>query len=94
MAGHSKWSNIKHKKARMDEKRGKEYTKLAKELTIAARMGGGDPEMNSKLKLTIQKAKEINMPNDNINRAIKRVPVSWKVRLMKSSSMKGMLPAE
>ncbi|HHW61404.1 MAG TPA: YebC/PmpR family DNA-binding transcriptional regulator [Syntrophomonadaceae bacterium] len=72
MAGHSKWSNIKHKKARMDEKRGKEYTKLAKELTIAARMGGGDPEMNSKLKLTIQKAKEINMPNDNINRAIKK----------------------
>lgn len=72
MAGHSKWSNIKHKKSRMDEKRGKEYTKLAKELTIAARMGGGDPEMNSKLKLAIQKAKDINMPNDNISRAIKK----------------------
>jgi YebC/PmpR family DNA-binding regulatory protein len=72
MAGHSKWANIKHKKARSDEKRGKEFTKIAKEITIAAHSGGGDPEANSKLKLAIQKAKAINMPNDNINRAIKR----------------------
>jgi YebC/PmpR family DNA-binding regulatory protein len=73
MAGHSKWANIKHKKARSDEKRGKEFTKIAKEITIAARTGGGgDPEANSKLKLAIQKAKAINMPNDNISRAIKK----------------------
>lgn len=73
MSGHSKWANIKHKKARSDEKRGKEFTKIAKEITIAVRTGGGgDPESNSKLKLAIQKAKNINMPNDNINRAIKK----------------------
>lgn len=73
MAGHSKWANIKHKKAKSDEKRGKEFTKVAKEITIAVRSGGGgDPEANSKLKLAIQKAKAINMPNDNITRAIKK----------------------
>jgi YebC/PmpR family DNA-binding regulatory protein len=72
MSGHSKWSTIKHKKARTDEKKGKEYTKLAKEIIIAARSGGGDPETNSKLKLAIQNAKAINMPNDNISRAIKK----------------------
>ena len=72
MSGHSKWANIKHKKARTDEKKGKEFTKIAKEITIAARSGGGDPESNSKLKLVIQKAKGINMPNDNISRAIKK----------------------
>lgn len=72
MAGHNKWSSIKHKKARTDEKKGKEYTRVAKEIILAARSGGGDPEANSKLKLAIQKAKAINMPNDNINRAIKR----------------------
>jgi YebC/PmpR family DNA-binding regulatory protein len=73
MSGHSKWANIKHKKARSDEKRGKEFTKIAKEITIAVRTGGGgDPEGNSKLKLAIQKAKAINMPNENITRAIKK----------------------
>lgn len=73
MSGHSKWANIKHKKAKSDEKRGKEFTKVAKEITIAVRTGGGgDPDANSKLKLAIQKAKTINMPNDNITRAIKK----------------------
>mgnify|MGYP000898254244 FL=1 len=72
MSGHSKWANIKHQKARSDEKKGKEFTKIAKELIIAARQGGGDPEGNSKLKMMIQKAKAINMPNDNIARAIKK----------------------
>lgn len=73
MSGHSKWANIKHKKARSDEKKGKEFTKLAKEITIAVRTGGGiDPESNSKLKLAMQKAKAINMPNENINRALKK----------------------
>jgi len=72
MSGHSKWANIKHKKARSDEKRCKEFTKVAKEITIAARMGGGDPEANPRLKLMIQKARAINMPNENITRAIKK----------------------
>lgn len=72
MSGHNKWSTIKHKKAKTDAIKGKEYTRLAKEIIIAARAGGGDPDGNAKLKLVIQKAKAINMPNDNIARAIKR----------------------
>lgn len=72
MAGHSKWANIKHKKARTDEKRGKIFTKIGKEIIIAAREGGGDPEGNSRLKMLIQKAKAINMPNENIMRSIQR----------------------
>ncbi|GFN23184.1 YebC/PmpR family DNA-binding transcriptional regulator [Thermanaeromonas sp. C210] len=72
MAGHSKWANIKHRKAKMDEKKGKLFTKIGRELIIAARMGGGDPEANPRLKAAIQKAKEANMPNENIQRAIMR----------------------
>jgi YebC/PmpR family DNA-binding regulatory protein len=72
MSGHSKWSTIKHKKAAADAKRGKVFTRLAKELTIAAREGGGDPESNVRLRLAIDKAKAANMPKDNIERAIKR----------------------
>ncbi len=72
MSGHNKWSTIKNKKAKTDEKKGKEFTRLAKEIIIAARAGGGDPDANSKLKLAIQNAKAINMPNENIARAIKR----------------------
>ncbi|MBO8159930.1 YebC/PmpR family DNA-binding transcriptional regulator [Thermosyntropha sp.] len=73
MAGHSKWANIKHKKARSDEKKGKMFTKIAKEIMIAVRTGGSaDPDANPKLKMAIQKAKEVNMPNENINRAIKK----------------------
>jgi len=73
MSGHSKWANIKHKKAKSDEKRGKEFTKIAKEIAIAVRTGGSaDVDANSKLKLAIQKAKAVNMPNDNIARAIKK----------------------
>lgn len=72
MSGHSKWSTIKHKKAALDSKRGKEFTKLIKEITIAARLGGGDPNGNPRLRLLLEKAKEINMPIDNANRAIKR----------------------
>ena len=72
MAGHSKWANIKHKKAKEDARRGKLFTKLAREVEIAAREGGGDPEINFSLRLAIEKAKEANMPNDNIERAIKR----------------------
>lgn len=71
MSGHSKWSTIKHKKAATDAKRANVFTKLAKDVTIAAR-DGGDPEMNYKLRLAIDKAKSSNMPKDNIERAIKR----------------------
>ncbi|WP_018247769.1 YebC/PmpR family DNA-binding transcriptional regulator [Orenia marismortui] len=72
MAGHSKWANIKHKKAKEDKRRGKLFSKLVKKITVAARNGGGDPETNNDLALAIQKAKDANMPKDNIERAIKR----------------------
>ena len=72
MSGHSKWSTIKHKKAATDAKRGKIFTRIAKEITIAARDGGGDPDMNNALRLMVAKAKAANMPKDNIERAIKR----------------------
>jgi YebC/PmpR family DNA-binding regulatory protein len=72
MSGHSKWSTIKHKKAATDAKRGKVFTRLAKEITVAAREGGGDTETNVRLRLVIDKAKAANMPKDNIERAVKR----------------------
>ncbi len=72
MSGHSKWSTIKHKKAATDKKRGKIFTQIAKELTIAAREGGGAPSFNTRLALAIDKAKSNNMPKDNIERSIKR----------------------
>lgn len=72
MAGHSKWANIKHKKAKEDARRGKIFTKLAREIEVAAREGGGDPEINFSLRLAMDNAKDANMPNDNIERAIKR----------------------
>ncbi|MBW2469481.1 MAG: YebC/PmpR family DNA-binding transcriptional regulator [Deltaproteobacteria bacterium] len=72
MSGHSKWSSIKHKKATMDAKRGKIFTKLIKEITVAARMGGGDIDANPRLRTAIQAAKSENMPKDNIERAIKK----------------------
>ncbi len=72
MSGHSKWSTIKRKKGAEDAKRGKIFTRLARDITLAARSGGGDENANPKLKLAIQKAKAANMPKDNIERAIKR----------------------
>ncbi len=72
MAGHSKWKQIKHKKAITDSKRGAKFTKLIKEITLAARTGGGDPAGNARLRLLLEKAKEINMPAENAQRAIKR----------------------
>jgi YebC/PmpR family DNA-binding regulatory protein len=72
MAGHSKWANIQHRKGRQDAKRGKIFTKLIKEVTIAARLGGGDASTNPRLRLAIDKARDQNMPNDNIQRAIQR----------------------
>jgi YebC/PmpR family DNA-binding regulatory protein len=72
MSGHSKWSTIKHKKAAQDAKRGKLFTQLAREITVAARDGGGNPEFNFTLRLAVDKAKAANMPKDNIERAVKR----------------------
>jgi len=72
MAGHSKWANTKHRKARVDEQRGKVFTKIAREITVAAREGGEDLNANFRLRLAVQKARENNMPNDNIQRAIQK----------------------
>ena len=72
MAGHSKWANIKHKKAAQDAKRGAIFTRLIKEITVSSRMGGPDSDTNSRLRLAIDKAYESNMPKDNVERAIKR----------------------
>lgn len=72
MAGHSKWKQIKHKKALLDAKKGKQFTKLIKEISIAARAGGGDPSGNARLRFLLEKSKEINMPQDNAIRAIKK----------------------
>jgi len=72
MAGHSKWANIKHKKAATDAKRGKVWTRVIKEITVAARMGGSDPSANPRLRLAVEKAAEANMPKDNVQRAIAR----------------------
>ena len=72
MAGHSKWANIKHKKAAADAKRGKVFTRLIKEITVASRLGGGDASSNPRLRLAVDKAMDQNMPKDTIERAIKR----------------------
>jgi YebC/PmpR family DNA-binding regulatory protein len=72
MAGHSKWANIQHRKGRQDAKRGKIFTKIIKEITVSARMGGGDTNMNPRLRAAVALAKEENMPSDNITRAIKK----------------------
>lgn len=72
MSGHSKWHSIKHKKAATDAKRGKAFSRINKEITIAARIGGGDPGFNPRLRLALAKAKAENVPKDNIDRAIKK----------------------
>ena len=72
MSGHSKWSTIKHKKAKTDAQRGKVFSKIAREIMMAAKLGGDDVQMNSRLRLALQKAKEANMPNDNVKRAINK----------------------
>ena len=72
MSGHSKWRTIKHKKGAADAKRGKVFTRLIKEMTVAARGGGGDPDMNPRLRTIIAEAKANNMPRENVERAIRR----------------------
>jgi len=70
MSGHSKWAQVKHKKAAVDAKRGKIFTKIVKEISVSARLGGGDPDGNPRLRTAVEKAKEVNMPQENIKRAI------------------------
>lgn len=72
MAGHSKWANIKHRKARVDAQKGKIFTKISKEIMAAVRQGGNDPNGNFRLRMALQKARSVNMPNDNISRAIQK----------------------
>src|SRR3990172_256335 len=72
MAGHSKWANIKHRKAAADAKKGKVFTRLIKEITVAAKMGGGDPGTNPRLRLMLDKAREANMTKDSVQRAVQR----------------------
>jgi len=72
MAGHNKWSSIKHKKAKTDAQKGKIFSKIAREIMLAAKIGGEDEAMNPRLRLALQKAKEANMPNDNVKRAIQK----------------------
>ncbi|MFW6042840.1 MAG: YebC/PmpR family DNA-binding transcriptional regulator [Marinilabiliaceae bacterium] len=76
MAGHSKWANIKRRKGAQDAKRAKMFTRITKEIQVAAREGGGDPETNPRLRLAVQNARSVNMPKDNINRAIKKASES------------------
>jgi len=89
MSGHSKWANIKHRKAAQDARRGKVFTNLAREITVAARSGGDDPQFNFRLRLAIDRAKAANMPNDTIERAIKRgtgggsKALNWKTLRMR-----------
>ena len=97
MAGHSKWANIKHQKAKEDARRGKLFTKLAREIEIAAREGGGDPEVNFGLRIAVDRAKDANMPNDNIERAIKRGTgedrdaARWSRSITKGMPLTGLL---
>src|SRR4030066_152684 len=72
MSGHNKWSSIKHRKGKADAQRGRAFTKITRELITAAKIGGGDPEGNSRLRQAINAARAVNMPNDNITRAIKK----------------------
>ncbi|HRW77271.1 MAG TPA: YebC/PmpR family DNA-binding transcriptional regulator, partial [Candidatus Sabulitectum sp.] len=72
MSGHNKWSTIKHKKGKADAARGRIFSRLVKEISVAARQGGGDPDMNPRLRVAVDTARSQNMPNDNIERAIKR----------------------
>ena len=92
MSGHSKWSSIKHKKAATDAKRGQLFTKLAREITIAARQGGADPEMNAALRLAISRARDANMPNANIQRAVDRATGGGDADQLEEVTYEGFAP--
>jgi YebC/PmpR family DNA-binding regulatory protein len=93
MAGHSKWANIKHKKAAADSKKGKVFTKMAKIITVAVQKGGPDPDMNASLRMSIIKAKAAGVPNDNIDRAIKKGTGELKGDQMVEITYEGYGPA-
>ena len=92
MSGHSKWASIKHKKGAIDAKRGKLFTKLIREITVAAREGGGNPDANPRLRLAVQKAKEANMPADNIDRGIKKGTGELEGVTFESAAFEGYAP--
>jgi transcriptional/translational regulatory protein YebC/TACO1 len=92
MAGHSKWSKIKRKKAANDAKRGKMFTRLIREITVAAREAGGDPEFNPRLRLAVDTAKAASMPQENIDRAIKRG--TWRAWTTRKSRTRATARAE
>ena len=94
MSGHSKWSTIKHAKGIADAKRGQMFTKFIKEISIAARMGGGDPNSNPRLRTAILKARASSMPKDNIERAIKKAPATRMEKPTKNSFTKDTDRAE
>ena len=93
MSGHNKWSTIKHKKEKTDAQRGKIFTKIGREIAIAVREGGPDPNTNSKLKDVVAKAKAANMPNENIQRSIKRPPARATPPSTRRSPTRDTLPA-
>jgi YebC/PmpR family DNA-binding regulatory protein len=92
MSGHSKWATIKHKKAATDAKRGAAFTKIIKEMTVAARIGGGDPNMNPRLRTVLEKAKAVNMPADNIKRAIQKGTGELPGQVIEEVSFEGYGP--
>src|SRR5947207_5857155 len=94
MSGHSKWHSIKHKKALIDSKRGRSFTKFIKEITIAARFGGGDPEGNPRLRKAISDAKALNMPADNIKRAVMKGTGELRADNSTKSRTRVTVPAE
>ena len=92
MSGHSKWASIKHKKGANDAKKGQIFTKLARDITMAARHGDANPDMNASLRLAIQKAKQANMPSDNIDRAVKRAAGAGDADLLQEVTYEGYGP--
>ena len=92
MAGHSKWANIKHRKEAQDNKKGKIFTKIARELTVAAKIGGGDPASNSRLRLALDKARASNMPKDNVERAVKKGTGEGNDQIFEDINYEGYAP--
>src|SRR6186997_3254771 len=92
MSGHSKWASIKHKKGALDAKRGKIFTKIIREMSIAARIGGGDPASNPRLRTAVDKAKAVNMPADNIKRAIQKGTGELEGEIIEEITLEGYGP--
>ena len=92
MAGHSKWANIKHRKEAQDNKKGQIFTKIARELTVAAKIGGGDPASNSRLRLALDKARASNMPKDNVERAVKKGTGEGNDQIFEDITYEGYAP--